>query len=83
MILRELFYFDKNNLEPIEDLTYSAEDDKSVIQADSSRQSVLKLKDINKARKATDSHQKQTVKELEFVKQLYGITAQAAAMGGV
>lgn len=79
MILRELFYFDKENLEPIEDLTYSPKDDTSVMKIDDSRKTRLSLKDINKARKAADSHQKETSKELDFVKQMYGLAAQAAA----
>lgn len=79
MILRELFYFDKDNLEPIEDLTYSPSDDTSVLKIDDSRKTRLSLKDINKARKAAESHQKDTVQELEKVKQMYGLAAQAAA----
>ena len=79
MILKELFYFDKDNLEPIEDLTYSPKDDTSVQMADDSRKSRLTFKDINKARKAHDSHQKETTKELDFVKQMYGAAAIAAA----
>jgi|TARA_B100000035_G_scaffold296656_1_gene288772 predicted RNA-binding protein with RPS1 domain len=79
MILRELFYFDKDNLEPIEDLTYSPSDDTSVLKIDDSRKTRLSLRDINKARKAAESHQKDTVQELEKVKQMYGLAAQAAA----
>lgn len=79
MILRELFYFDKDNLEPIEDLTYSPSDDTSVLKIDDSRKTRLSLRDINKARKASESHQKDTVQELEKVKQMYGLAAQAAA----
>jgi predicted RNA-binding protein with RPS1 domain len=79
MILRELFYFDKDNLEPIEDLTYSPADDTSVMKVDDSRKTRLSLKDINKARKASENHQKETTKELEFVKQMYGLAAQAQA----
>tara|TARA_R100000081_G_scaffold22958_1_gene10037 strand:+ start:597 stop:842 length:246 start_codon:yes stop_codon:yes gene_type:complete len=79
MILRELFYFDKENLEPIEDLTYSPSDDTSVLKIDDSRKTRLSLRDINKARKAAESHQKDTVQELEKVKQMYGLAAQAAA----
>lgn len=79
MILRELFYFDKDNLEPIEDLTYSPSDDTSVLKIDDSRKTRLSLRDINKARKAAEGHQKDTAKELEKVKQMYGLAAQAAA----
>ena len=63
MILRELFYFDKDNLEPIEDLTYSPSDDTSVLKIDDSRKTRLSLRDINKARKAAESHQKDTVQD--------------------
>ena len=31
MILRELFYFDKETIDPIEDKTYDATDDKSIV----------------------------------------------------
>tara|TARA_B100000900_G_scaffold60581_1_gene46028 strand:+ start:834 stop:1079 length:246 start_codon:yes stop_codon:yes gene_type:complete len=79
MILRELFYFDKDNLEPIEDLTYSPAEDTSVLKIDDTRKTRLSLKDINKARKAAESHQKDTAQELEKVKQMYGLAAQAAA----
>ena len=79
MILRELFYFDKDNLEPIEDLTYTPAEDTSVLKIDDTRKTRLSLKDINKARKAAESHQKDTAQELEKVKQMYGLAAQAAA----
>ena len=79
MILRELFYFDKDNLEPIEDLTYSPAEDTSVLKIDDTRKTRLSLKDINKARKAAESHQKDTAQELEKVKQMYGLAAQAQA----
>ena len=79
MILRELFYFDKDNLEPIEDLTYSPAEDKKKLKIDDTRKTRLSLKDINKARKAAESHQKDTAQELEKVKQMYGLAAQAAA----
>ena len=79
MILRELFYFDKDNLEPIEDLTYTPAEDTSVLKIDDTRKTRLSLKDINKARKAAESHQKDTAQELEKVKQMYGLAALAAA----
>lgn len=83
MILRELYYFDKDTMEPVEDVTYDAEDDKSVIKIDDSRKSRLTLKDINKARKASDAHKEDAAKELHFVRQMYGLAAQAAAGGGL
>ena len=52
MILRELFYFDKETIEPVEDKTYDATDDESVIKRDDTRKTRLTLRQINKARTA-------------------------------
>ena len=81
MILRELYYFDDKKMEPVKDHTYDAEDDKSVIKVDDDRKSRLTLKDINKARKASDNHKVESEKELNFIRQMYGLAAQAAAGG--
>jgi hypothetical protein len=79
MILRELYYFDDKTMEPIEDLGYDAEDDQSVADIKDTRKSKLTLKDINKARKASDQHNVDAQVELNFVRQMYGLAAQAAA----
>ncbi len=79
MILRELFYFDKKTMEPIEDDRYSEFDDESVVNIDDTRKTRLTLKDINKARKADDLHKKETQKDLEYIRSMYGIAAQAPA----
>ena len=81
MILRELYYFDDKTMEPVEDLSYDAEDDKSVVKIDDTRKTRLTLKDINKARKASEVHQKNKLEELNFIRQMYGLAAQAAAGG--
>ena len=81
MILRELYYFDDKTMEPIEDLGYDAEDDQSVADIKDSRKSKLTLKDINKARKASNQHKVDSQVELNFVRQMYGLAAQAAAAG--
>jgi len=81
MILRELYYFDKDTMEPVEDNTYEPQDDKSVITVDDKRKSRLTLKDINKARKASEANKKEKLVDLHIIKQMYGIAAQAAAGG--
>lgn len=81
MILRELYYFDDKTMEPVEDNRYDPADDTSIIQVDDKRKSRLTLKDINKARKAGDMHKEDAAKELNFIRQMYGLAAQAA-MGG-
>ena len=81
MILRELYYFDDKTMEPVEDLSYDAEDDTSVVKIDDKRKTRLTLKDINKARKASEVHNKNKLEELNFIRQMYGLAAQAAAGG--
>lgn len=81
MILRELYYFDDKTMEPVEDNRYEPADDKSIIQVDDKRKSKLTLKDINKARKASDMHREDAAKELNYIRQMYGLAAQAAMAG--
>ena len=40
MILRELFYFDKQTIEPIEDKVYDATDDESIVKRDDTRKQI-------------------------------------------
>jgi hypothetical protein len=81
MILRELFYFDKETIEPTEDDRYDPQYDDSVVKMDDTRKTRLTLRQINRARKASELHTQEKAKELDFVKQMYGIAAQAAAAG--
>jgi hypothetical protein len=76
MILRELFYFDKETLEPVEDKSYDAMDDESIVKRDDTRKTRLTLRQINKARRASEFHNEEQKKELHFVRQMYGIAAQ-------
>ena len=80
MILREIFYFDKETNEPIEDKTYDATDDESIVKRDDTRKTRLTLRQINKARKMSEIHAEETEKELEFVRQMYGIQSQPEAV---
>jgi hypothetical protein len=73
MILRELFYFDKETIEPVADNRYEPEYD--------TRKTRLTLRQINRARKASELHTNEKTDELNFVRQMYGIAAQAAAAG--
>lgn len=76
MILRELFYFDKETVDPVEDKRYDATDDKSIVNRDDTRKTRLTLRQINKARRASELHNEEKQKELEFVRQMYGLQAQ-------
>jgi|TARA_B110000914_G_scaffold139042_1_gene121594 hypothetical protein len=81
MILRELFYFDKETLDPIQDDQYEPEFDQSIIDPDDTRKTRLTLSQINRARKGAEMHSKEQSKELDIVRQMYGLAAQAAAAG--
>ena len=80
MILRELFYFDKQTIEPIEDKSYDPTDDESIVKRDDTRKTRLTLRQINKARKASEVHAEEQEKELDFVRQMYGIQSQPEAV---
>jgi len=82
MILRELFYYDKETFETIEDDLYDERDDQSPLKYDDTRKTRLTLRQINKVRKAAELHTKEQAKELDFVRQMYGIASNAEA-GGV
>ena len=83
MILRELFYFDKNTLEKSEDDSYSSDDDQTSVKFSDTRKTRLTLGQINRIRKASDFHNKEKEKELEFIKQMYGNTANMAANAAI
>jgi predicted RNA-binding protein with RPS1 domain len=79
MILRELFYFDRDTLEPTDDVRYEPASDTSIIDIDDTRKTRLTLRQINRTRKAAEQHKAEKEEELDFVRQMYGIAAQADA----
>lgn len=76
MILRELFYFDKDTLDPIEDDSYEPEYDQSPVKASDTRKTRLTLGQLNRIRKGSERHSQELKKDLEFVKQMYGGTGE-------
>lgn len=81
MILRELFYYDKETIQPIEDDRYDPQFDQSVVELDDTRKTRLTLGQINRARKASELHTSEQANELDFIRQMYGLAAQAQAAG--
>lgn len=71
MILRELFYADKDMKAMSTDLRYTPERDNSVMSRDDTRKTRLTLKQINELRKASEKHILEQEKDLEFVTQMY------------
>jgi hypothetical protein len=82
MILRELFYHDRETVEFVDDKRYEADYDDSPMKKDDTRKTRLTLSQINRIRKASELHTEEKRKEQEFVKQMYGLAANAEA-GGV
>lgn len=83
MILRELYYFDKETMEPVEDERYDAHNDQSIIQPDDTRKTRLTLRDINRARRADDMHQREYKKDLIYIRKMYSSASQEPNVGGV
>lgn len=75
MILRELFYFNRNTAESEQDDQYIASRDTSVVKSDDTRKTRLTLGQINELRKASDLHIKEHEAELEFISRMYATPA--------
>lgn len=71
MILRELFYFNKNNEEMAQDQRYEPESDSSVITKKDTRKIRLTLKQINQLRRASDQHFAEQEKDVEYISKMY------------
>lgn len=80
MILRELFYFDRDTLETDEDDSYEPEHDQTPVKASDTRKTRLTLGQLNRIRKASEEHKRAEEKDLEFVKQMYGGTGEEEAL---
>jgi DNA polymerase III alpha subunit len=52
MILRELYYFDKKTMEPVEDDRFDAKHDQSIVNLGDTRKTRLTLKDIKTSKDA-------------------------------
>jgi len=81
MVLKELFYYDKETQDFHDDDRYEPEYDDSVVNLDDTRKTRLTLQQINRARKASELHDREKANEVEFVRQMYGMAALAAAAG--
>lgn len=79
MILRELFYADKDMKSIANDLQYSPTHDDSTIKRKDTRKTRLTLRQINELRKASEAHILEQEKELELVQSMYMTPAAPAA----
>ncbi len=72
MILRELFYIDKDKRALSNDMRYEPRRDITGISKDDTRKTRLTLEQINQLRKASEAHILEQEQELQFVKTMYG-----------
>ena len=81
MQLREIYYLDKDTMEPVEDGRYDPDYDDSIVQTDDTRKTRLTLRDINRARRADDMHRREKQKDLSRIQAMYGLATQQPAEG--
>jgi hypothetical protein len=79
MILRELFYADKDLKGVSNDLQYSPSRDSTVMKRKDTRKTRLTLRQINELRKASEAHILEQEKDLELVTSMYMAPAAPAA----
>jgi hypothetical protein len=71
MILRELFYFNRESAEIETDNIYNPTRDSDVMKYDDTRKTRLTLEQIKELRLTSEQHLKETEKELEFISRMY------------
>lgn len=71
MILRELFYFNRETADMEQDDRFIQQRDTDEISLDDTRKTRLTLRQINELRKASELHIKETEAELEFISRMY------------
>ena len=71
MILRELFYFNRETAEPEQDDRFMTYRDTDVLDSQDTRKTRLSLGQINELRRASDLHIKETQAEMDFIARMY------------
>jgi hypothetical protein len=71
MILRELFYFNREDQEMGQDDRYEPDNDKNELKKDDTRKIRLTLKQINQLRRASDQHYLEQEKDSESISKMY------------
>jgi hypothetical protein len=79
MILRELFYFNRDTADMQQDDRYMNYRDTDVMDDSDTRKTRLTLGQINELRRASDQHIKETQAEMEFIARMYAAPPEAAA----
>jgi len=79
MILRELFYVDKDTKNMSGDMRYEPKRDVTAVSKKDTRKTRLTLEQINQLRKSSEAHILEQEQELQFVKSMYGAPPAPAA----
>jgi hypothetical protein len=79
MILRELFYFNRETAEPEQDDRFMTYRDTDVLDDSDTRKTRLSLGQINELRRASDQHIKETQAEMDFIARMYAAPPAEAA----
>lgn len=79
MILRELFYADKDMQSISNDMQYLSANDTTSLNRKDTRKTRLTLGQINQLRKASESHILEQEKDLELVRDMYKAAPAPAA----
>jgi hypothetical protein len=79
MILRELFYADKDMKAISNDMRYDSSRDSTALKRKDTRKTRLTLRQINELRKASEQHILEQEKELGFVTDMYKTPAAPPA----
>jgi hypothetical protein len=79
MILRELFYADKDMKAISNDMRYDSSRDSTAVKRKDTRKTRLTLRQINQLRKASEQHILEQEKELGFVTDMYKAPAAPPA----
>ena len=78
MILRELFYFDRDTAKMSQDDRYMQYRDTDALSKDDNRKTRLTLGQINELRRASDLHVKEQQAEMAFIARMYATPAEAS-----
>jgi hypothetical protein len=79
MILRELFYFNRDTAEAQQDDRFMTYRDTDVLDDKDTRKTRLSLGQINELRRASDQHIKETQAEMDFIARMYAAPPSEAA----
>ncbi len=79
MILRELFYFNRETADTKQDDRFMTYRDTDVLDSSDTRKTRLSLGQINELRRASDQHIKETQAEMDFIARMYAAPPPEAA----